>query len=87
MIIATLHSIFVADLMYDWGVTNYGNPDHLTRATFAYAIDLPFTGITSFVCQGFFAYRVHLVAKRRDIPIVIIFLASVSTFSLSPLPD
>ncbi|KAK4054032.1 hypothetical protein OIO90_003677 [Microbotryomycetes sp. JL221] len=78
-IMDNLHSAFCCVTMYLWTVTHYGEMAYLAKAPWSFAIDPAMTGIVTFVCQMFFAYRVYIVSKRKIIlPSLIAFLSLVS---------
>ncbi|KAJ7717881.1 hypothetical protein B0H16DRAFT_1610182 [Mycena metata] len=75
------HSACVAHALYVFTILNYGNPKSLIQAlplTFDTAV--LFASIITTVVQGFFAYRIYILGKRRiTVPAIV---WAISTFRL-----
>ncbi|KAF8190678.1 hypothetical protein K438DRAFT_2018568 [Mycena galopus ATCC 62051] len=60
------HSACVAHTLYLYTILNYGNPKSLIQALpFTFDTAVLFASIITAFVQGFFAYRIYILSKRR----------------------
>ncbi|KAJ7214526.1 hypothetical protein GGX14DRAFT_444125 [Mycena pura] len=60
------HSACVAHTLYLYTILNYGNPERLIQALpFTFDTAVFFASIIGTLVQGFFAYRIYILGKRR----------------------
>ncbi|KAJ7237139.1 hypothetical protein C8J57DRAFT_1194192 [Mycena rebaudengoi] len=75
------HSACVAHTLYLYTILNYGNPKSLIQALpFTFDTAVLFTSIITAFVQGFFAYRIYILGKRRIMVPAISW--AISTFRL-----
>ncbi|KAJ7325852.1 hypothetical protein DFH08DRAFT_816927 [Mycena albidolilacea] len=78
-----VHAMCIGDAVYDYTISNYGNPERLAGALPKSLMATSFlTAIIATLVQGFFTFRVHTLSKRLYITLVIsvmLFLRLLST--------
>ncbi|KAJ6484006.1 hypothetical protein C8R45DRAFT_1214890 [Mycena sanguinolenta] len=75
------HSACVAHALYLYTILNYGNPKSLIQALpFTFDTAVLFASIITAFVQGFFAYRIYILGKRRIMAPAIFW--AISTFRL-----
>ncbi|KAF9469498.1 hypothetical protein BDZ94DRAFT_1303209 [Collybia nuda] len=72
-----LSSCFAMIMSYDYFVTNFGNIPAITVTNIGVDPYPLLTGVTAFVVQSFFAWRIHILIRSRALSILIVVLSAV----------
>ncbi|KAH9920027.1 uncharacterized protein BXZ73DRAFT_104842 [Epithele typhae] len=61
----TAHIAFTTHAVYDYAVTNYGNPAALASLTWSIAAQLLATSASDMIVRGIFCYRIWILSQRN----------------------
>ncbi|KAM0746472.1 hypothetical protein T439DRAFT_139422 [Meredithblackwellia eburnea MCA 4105] len=82
-LVAVLHTTTACYSTYERFVLNYANPEFLLVAGWSFTTGASLTGITAFIVQSWYAYRVYVVSGRKKLLPAVILLFSFASVGFS----
>ncbi|KAL4260382.1 hypothetical protein AB1N83_007209 [Pleurotus pulmonarius] len=69
------HTILICHAIYFYTVLGFGSIGKLETIVWSIKLTIIVTGLLTLTTQSFFAWRVHILSKKRPIPLIIICMA------------